>query len=125
MSLHELYLTQEEEFEKIGEGRVRFIATREEVKNQRKSHTLSLFKRFKEILEGVEEYIAVKDNDTHRYQIPSSRKKDWEEFCEIPEDDERSWDVPEWAERIDGGKVKSYKDTAIAEVDKFITSISK
>lgn len=63
--------------------------------------------------EGIEEYIVVKDNDTHRYQIPKSKLEDWEEFCEIPEDDERSWDVPDWAERIDGHPVKSFKDQVI------------
>lgn len=66
-----------------------------------------------ERLEGMEEYIAVKDNDTHRYQIPRSKKAEWEVFCEIPEDDEKSWDVPEWAERIDGMPVKSFKQNII------------
>lgn len=64
-------------------------------------------------LEGMDEYIAVKDNDSHRYQILRSKKDEWDAFCEIPEYDERSWDVPEWAERIDGMPVKSFKQTII------------
>lgn len=67
-----------------------------------------------EIAEGIEEYIAVKDNDSHRYQIPVSKKDDWDTFCEIPSDDEASWDVPEWAERIDGMPVRSYKESLLA-----------
>lgn len=64
-------------------------------------------------LEGMDEYIAVKDNDSHRYQIPKHLKYKWDEFCEIPSDDEASWDVPEWAERIDGMPVSSFKQTII------------
>jgi hypothetical protein len=54
--------------------------------------------------EKREEFIVVKDNDCHRYKIPRSKDKDWDEWLEIDEDDERSWDVPEYAERLDGGE---------------------
>lgn len=73
------------------------------------THTAHLVER----IEALDEFIAVKDNDGHRYQIPRSKKHEWDEFMEIPEDDERSWDVPEWAERIDGMPVTSFKDQAI------------
>lgn len=51
------------------------------------------------------EYTEVQDDSTHHYIIPFERLEDWEKFLEIPEDDERSWEVPEWAERIDGGRI--------------------
>lgn len=36
------------------------------------------------------------------YVIPVSKKQDWNKFCEIPEDDEASWDIPEWAVKVGG-----------------------
>lgn len=44
----------------------------------------------------------VQDNSSHWYLIPANKKEEWSDFVCIPEDDERSWDVPEWANRIDG-----------------------
>lgn len=63
----------------------------------------------REAVESVEEMIEARDNDSHRYQIPKSKKSEWEEFLDIPEDDERSWDVPKWADRIDGMPLTSVK----------------
>lgn len=73
------------------------------------SHTQEI----REKVEKLEEYVEAKDNDCHRYQIPSSKAGEWDKFLEIPSDDERSWDVPEWAERIDGMPVKSFKDSVL------------
>ena len=69
------------------------------------------------ILQMVEEidkdhFIEAKDNDSHRYKIPLSKRAEWQAFCEIPEDDERSWDVPEWAQRIDGEPI----DNSVAPI---------
>ena len=50
-------------------------------------------------------YTEVTDNSCHHYLIPYDRLEEWDKFMEIPEDDERSWDVPEFAERIDGGRL--------------------
>lgn len=44
----------------------------------------------------------VQDESCHWYIIPAAKDKEWEDFRNIPEDDERSWDVPEFAKRIDG-----------------------
>lgn len=60
-----------------------------------------------EVLE-TDIYTEAHDNDGHRYQIPNSKTEEWKEFCEIPEEDERSWEVPEWAERIDGKEIKQH-----------------
>ena len=70
--------------------------------------------------EKKEEFIAVKDNDCHRYQIPRNKKEDWYKWLEIPEDDERSWDVPDYAERIDGEDVEDNRgwNTCIAEAER-------
>lgn len=47
-------------------------------------------------------YCVVSDNDGHSYCIPALRIEEWNRFMEIPEDDERSWDIPKFAVRIDG-----------------------
>lgn len=56
------------------------------------------------------------DNDGHRYQIPSSKREEWFKWCEIPSEDERSWDVPGFAERIDGMSVKSPQLSDVLEL---------
>jgi len=67
------------------------------------------------------QFIAATDNDGHRYQIPKNKLQDWLQWSEIPSDDERSWDVPDYAERIDGMNVKtpSLKDS-LSILDKHI-----
>jgi hypothetical protein len=47
-------------------------------------------------------YRIVGDNSGHEYFIPVDRSGDWDKFMAIDEDDERSWDVPKYATRIDG-----------------------
>jgi hypothetical protein len=47
-------------------------------------------------------YRIVGDYSGHNYYIPAERSEDWNKFTQIPENDERSWDVPDWAVRIDG-----------------------
>lgn len=42
------------------------------------------------------------DNDSHWYIVPACKRTEWEEFCNIPEDDERSWNVPAFAEPLGG-----------------------
>lgn len=49
-------------------------------------------------------YILTQDNDSHWYVIPDQMELDWNAFCEIPEGDERGWEVPEWAERVGGSQ---------------------
>jgi len=53
----------------------------------------------------VIEYIEVGDNSGHSYVIPFAEINDWYEWLEIDDDDERAWDVPEYAKQIDGGSV--------------------
>jgi hypothetical protein len=43
------------------------------------------------------------DCSGHDYYIPLDKRQDWHDWSEIPGDDERAWDVPEYATYIDGG----------------------
>lgn len=43
------------------------------------------------------------DGSCHRYLVPFEFLAEWNQWCELPEDDEASWEAPEWAQRIDGG----------------------
>lgn len=43
------------------------------------------------------------DNGSHWYMIPEKCKEKWNEWLNIPSDDERSWEAPEFAQRLDGG----------------------
>lgn len=47
-------------------------------------------------------YMLGQDNSCHWYILPADKKDEWEEWLSIDEDDERSWDVPEFAQFIDG-----------------------
>ena len=47
-------------------------------------------------------YKLVSDDSGHDYVIPSDKSKEWYDFLEIPDDDPRSWDVPDWAIGIGG-----------------------
>lgn len=44
----------------------------------------------------------VSDNSGHKYLIPIERYNDWASFEMLDEDDEASWDVPDFAKRIEG-----------------------
>lgn len=48
-----------------------------------------------------EEYTEVVDDSFHHYVIPLARVNDWDLWVQ----DEEDWDVPDYAERIDGGRL--------------------
>lgn len=48
-------------------------------------------------------YFIDTDCSGHEYYIPWDKREEWRSYAEIPEDDERSWEIPEYAVRIDGG----------------------
>lgn len=50
----------------------------------------------------MKRYMLQQDNDCHWYVIPTDKEVDWNEWLEIPDDDERSWDVPEYAKDVGG-----------------------
>lgn len=43
------------------------------------------------------------DNDSHWYLVPVDRRAEWDAWRAIPEGDERGWEVPDFAKRMDGG----------------------
>ena len=47
-------------------------------------------------------YFLDSDDDGHWYLVPCDRRAEWFEWHEIPSDDEPSWDVPEFAYRLNG-----------------------
>lgn len=40
------------------------------------------------------------DGSGHEYIVPDERREEWGAWANLPEDDERSWEVPEWAIRV-------------------------
>lgn len=47
-------------------------------------------------------YFLSQDQSAHWYIIPAERRAEWEQWCSLPEDDEASWEVPWFAQRIGG-----------------------
>lgn len=45
-------------------------------------------------------FFVDQDNDCHWYLIESSKRKEWEKWKDIPDDNPESWDVPEFAKSI-------------------------
>ena len=58
-------------------------------------------------------YTLIQDNDWHWYVIPSNCQNDWSEWCEIPEDEEESWESPEFAREV-------WWCTSLVEFENFI-----
>lgn len=46
--------------------------------------------------------ILIQDNDCHWYIIPVDKKVEWFNWCELDEDDEKSWEAPEFAKEVWG-----------------------
>jgi len=51
----------------------------------------------------AQRYCTVSDDSGHSYYIPHGFIDRWYQWLETPEEDPRSWDVPDFAVRIDGG----------------------
>lgn len=50
----------------------------------------------------MDRFILARDNDCHWFVIPVARQQEWDEWCAIPEGDERGWDVPDFALEVGG-----------------------
>jgi len=50
-------------------------------------------------------YFIGADCSGHTYLVPMSKRQQWYEWADIPEEDERAWEVPDFAKRIDGGRL--------------------
>lgn len=63
----------------------------------------------------AERYMMAQDNDCHWYVIPVARQQEWYDWCDIPTDDERSWEPPEFAQRTYGSySLVTFADPVIA-----------
>lgn len=47
-------------------------------------------------------YFLDQDQSCHWYLVPLENSQEWEDWLEIDEDDEKSWEVPGFARRLDG-----------------------
>jgi hypothetical protein len=50
----------------------------------------------------MQRYFFSQDNSSHWYLVPADKRSEWSLWCGLDEDDERAWDAPKWAQRIDG-----------------------
>lgn len=44
-----------------------------------------------------EDFFLDQDHSCHWYIVPEKNRKEWNEWREIDEDDERAWEAPEFA----------------------------
>lgn len=47
-------------------------------------------------------YFLSQDNSCHWYIVPVDKRAEWSAWRELDDDDERSWDVPEFATELSG-----------------------
>lgn len=50
----------------------------------------------------TERFYLSRDNDLHWYIIPADKRDEWASFLEIDPEDERAWNVPEFARPVGG-----------------------
>jgi hypothetical protein len=51
----------------------------------------------------TERFFIDSDDDGHWYVVPLAQRAAWEKWCALPSTDEEAWEVPGFAERLDGG----------------------
>ncbi len=49
-----------------------------------------------------ERYFIDSDDDGHWFVIPVARQQEWNEWRDLPSDDERAWDYPYFARAVGG-----------------------
>ena len=64
----------------------------------------------------IKKYFFDQDNDCHWYKVELDHKDDWLKWLNLDEDDEASWNVPEYAKIING--VFSEEFYSVDEVDR-------
>ena len=50
----------------------------------------------------MDRFFLTQDNDSHWFIVPVDKRDEWDEWCEIPSNDERAWDVPDFARALGG-----------------------
>lgn len=53
-----------------------------------------------------ERHILTMDNDGHWYVIPVAKQREWSKWLDIPSDDERAWDAPDFAKPVGGSPIR-------------------
>lgn len=51
-------------------------------------------------MKRMKRYFLDRDSSSHWYLVPEENRAEWQAWTELDEDDERAWDAPEFAERI-------------------------
>lgn len=46
-------------------------------------------------------YFLARDNSCHWYLVENAHRGEWDQWLELDEDDERGWNTPDFATRID------------------------
>ena len=59
-----------------------------------------------------ERYFIGSDGSCNSYLVPLDKIKEWQEWANLDADDERSWDEPDYAERLEG-KLLTFTDPRI------------
>jgi hypothetical protein len=47
-------------------------------------------------------FFLAQDNSGHWYVVPFVNRHEWHAWCDIPEDDERAWTAPPFAQEVGG-----------------------
>jgi hypothetical protein len=50
----------------------------------------------------MKRFFIDQDHDCHWYIVPEEKKIEWEEWRNLPEDNESSWETPDFAKCING-----------------------
>lgn len=50
----------------------------------------------------TDRFFLSQDNDSHWFVIPVARQQEWNDWLDIPEDDERAWEAPDFAKSVGG-----------------------
>ena len=51
----------------------------------------------------MKRYFFAQDNSCHWYLVEAAERVHWDAWLELSEDDERAWDHPPFATRLDSG----------------------
>lgn len=55
-------------------------------------------------------HYLTRDNDAHWYVVPVERSEEWEDWLALDSDDQRSWETPAWAKRVDSPSTLSFAE---------------
>lgn len=53
-------------------------------------------------ISAPQRFFLSQDQSCHWYLVPAEHREEWNAWCDIPESDERSWEVPDFAKALGG-----------------------